>query len=121
MPWLGETFQDTVDVEVLAPVEVQRQHVGLARDVGRERVIEHSEEPALEIHRQPAVDADGVELDGHPDPAPLLLPAGGVAQPLRKEHVLAARQVPWPGAVDPNDSGEGGRPSKRRLQPPGAT
>lgn len=71
-------------------------------------------------HEREVAEMYGVAFDGHPDPAPLLLPAGGVAQPLRKEHVLAARQVPWPGAVDPNDSGEGGRPSKRRLRPPGA-
>lgn len=72
-------------------------------------------------HEREVAEMYGVAFDGHPDPAPLLLPPGGVAQPLRKEHVLAARQVPWPGAVDPADSGQGGRPSKRRLQPPGAS
>ena len=71
-------------------------------------------------HEREVAEMYGIAFDGHPDPAPLLLPAGGVARPLRKEHVLAARQVPWPGAVDPADSGEGGRPSKRRLRPPGA-
>lgn len=72
-------------------------------------------------HEREIAEMYGVAFDGHPDPAPLLLPSGGVARPLRKEHVLAARQVPWPGAVDPADSGEGGRPSKRRLLPPGAS
>lgn len=72
-------------------------------------------------HEREVHEMYGVDFDGHPDPAPLLLPPGGVATPLRKEHVLAARQVPWPGAVDPADSGAGGRPSKRRLLPPGAS
>jgi len=71
-------------------------------------------------HEREIAEMYGVVFDGHPDPAPLLLPAAGVARPLRKEQVLTARQVPWPGAVDPADSGEGGRPSRRRLQPPGA-
>ena len=72
-------------------------------------------------HEREIAEMYGVAFDGHPDPAPLLLPPGGVRQPLRKEHVLDARQVPWPGAVDPADTGEGGRPSKRRLLPPGAS
>ena len=72
-------------------------------------------------HEREIAEMYGVAFDGHPDPAPLLLPPGGVARPLRKEHVLDARQVPWPGAVDPADTGEGGRPSKRRLLPPGAS
>ena len=72
-------------------------------------------------HERSAAEMFGVAFDGHPDPRPLLLPAGGVATPLRKEHVLAARvDVPWPGAEDPAYSGEGGRPPRRRLQPPGA-
>ncbi|MCW2615406.1 MAG: hypothetical protein JWN08_2400 [Frankiales bacterium] len=78
-------------------------------------------------HERELAEMYGVAFDGHDDPAPLLLPPGGVVQggvmhPLRKEHVLAARvEQPWPGSVDPADSGEGGRPSKRRLLPPGAT
>ena len=72
-------------------------------------------------HEREIAEMYGLAFDGHPDPAPLLLPPGGVRQPLRKEHVLDARQVPWPGAVDPADTGEAGRPSKRRLLPPGAS
>ena len=72
-------------------------------------------------HEREIAEMYGVALDGHPDPAPLLLPPGGVRQPLRKEHVLDAREVSWPGSVDPADTGEGGRPSKRRLLPPGAS
>ena len=73
-------------------------------------------------HEREVAEMFGLAFDGHPGLAPLLLPAGGVARPLRKDHVLAARvDVPWPGAVDPADSGEGGRPSRRRLLPPGAS
>ena len=72
-------------------------------------------------HEREIAEMYGVAFDGHPDPERLLLPPGGVVRPLRKEHLLAARQVPWPGAVDPADSGEGGRPSKRRLLPPGTS
>ena len=72
-------------------------------------------------HEREITEMFGVAFDGHPDPAPLLLPSGGVVHPLRKEHVLASRtERDWPGAVDPADTGEGGRPSKRRLTPPGA-
>jgi len=73
-------------------------------------------------HEREIAEMFGLTVEGHPDLRPLLLPDSGVAHPLRKDHVLAARvQTPWPGAVDPADSGEGGRPSKRRLLPPGAT
>jgi NADH-quinone oxidoreductase subunit C len=71
-------------------------------------------------HERQAAEMFGVVFDGHPDPAPLLLPAGGVPHPLRKEHQLVARQMPWPGTVDPAYSGEGGRPPRRPLRPPGA-
>lgn len=72
-------------------------------------------------HERHGAEMFGVAFDGHPDPRPLLLPDGGVPTPLRKEHVLAARtDRPWPGAEDPAYSGEGGRPPRRRLQPPGA-
>ncbi len=71
-------------------------------------------------HERQAWEMFGVQVDGHPGLAPLLLPAGGVAQPLRKEHLLERRDDrPWPGSEDPAFSGEGGRPARRRLQPPG--
>jgi len=71
-------------------------------------------------HERQAAEMFGLVFDGHPDPAPLLLPAGGVRHPLRKEHRLASRDLPWPGSVDPAYSGEGGRPPRRPLRPPGA-
>ena len=73
-------------------------------------------------HERHAAEMFGVDFIGHPGLTPLLLPEGGVPTPLRKEHVLARRtDRPWPGAEDPAYSGEGGRPPRRRLQPPGAT
>ncbi len=70
-------------------------------------------------HEREAAEMLGIVFDGHPALVPLLLPeelAG--AYPLRKERVLAARQAPWPGAVDPAD--KPGRAASRRLQPPGS-
>ena len=72
-------------------------------------------------HERQGEEMFGVVFEGAPDRRPLLLPDGGVVHPLRKEHRLAARSaLPWPGAQDPAYSGEGGRPPRRRLQPPGA-
>jgi NADH-quinone oxidoreductase subunit C len=70
-------------------------------------------------HERETTEMLGIEFTGHPDMRPLLLPDGFAAHPLRKENVLAARvDAPWPGAVDPAE--RGGRPSRRRLLPPGA-
>jgi NADH-quinone oxidoreductase subunit C len=72
-------------------------------------------------HEREGEEMFGVVFEGAPDRRRLLLPEGGVAHPLRKEHVLAARtELPWPGAEDPAYRGEGGRPPRRRLVPPGA-
>lgn len=71
-------------------------------------------------HERQASEMFGLAFEGHPHPSPLLLPDGGVRHPLRKDHVLVARDAPWPGAVDPAYSGEGGRPPRRPLRPPGA-
>lgn len=72
-------------------------------------------------HERHAAEMFGVGFRGHPDLAPLLLAAGGLATPLRKDVVLARRtDRPWPGAQDPAHSGPGGRPPRRLLQPPGA-
>jgi NADH-quinone oxidoreductase subunit C len=65
-------------------------------------------------HEREAAEMFGIAFDGHPGLTPLLLPDGFAGHPLRKERVLAARQEPWPGAVDP--AGKAGR----RLQPPGS-
>jgi NADH-quinone oxidoreductase subunit C len=71
-------------------------------------------------HEREAAEMFGLVFDGHPAPAPLLLPDGFAGHPLRKERVLAARaELAWPGAVDPADRPD--RPaSRRRLLPPGA-
>ena len=64
-------------------------------------------------HEREAAEMFGLDFTGHPHLVPLLLPDGFTGHPLRKERVLAARQAPWPGGVDPT-----GKPS-RRLVPPG--
>ena len=61
----------------------------------------------------------GVVFDGHPAPAPLLLPEGFEGHPLRKDFPLAARAAQdWPGAREPGERAAPARPH-RRLVPPG--
>jgi NADH-quinone oxidoreductase subunit C len=61
----------------------------------------------------------GVVFDGHPGPAPLLLPEGFEGHPLRKDFPLAARATQdWPGAREPGERAAPDRP-RRRLAPPG--
>lgn len=68
-------------------------------------------------HERETAELFGVEFAGHPNPLPLLLPAGFAGYPLRKDSPLVARtQTPWPGASDPSD-GTAGRPGRRRLPP----
>lgn len=77
--------------------------------------------PGASWHERHAAEMFGLVFDGAADVRPLLLPPGGTPHPLRKEHVLPERvRLPWPGAQDPAGSGEGSRPARRRLQPPGA-
>lgn len=69
-------------------------------------------------HERETHEMFGVVFDGHPHPAPLLLPDGFEGHPLRKDFVLAARAAQqWPGAREP---GERDVPrTRRRLPPPG--
>jgi len=68
-------------------------------------------------HERETHEMFGVEFDGHPYPAPLLLPGGFEGHPLRKDFVLAARVAKeWPGAREP---GERDVPRARRRLPPG--
>lgn len=61
-----------------------------------------------------AAEAFGIEFLGGDD-RPLLLRNTSPVQPLRKEHVVAARVArPWPGAGEP-----GGLAGSRRTAPPG--
>lgn len=70
-------------------------------------------------HERETCEMFGVAFDGHPGPAPLLLPDGFQGHPLRKEFVLGARVAkPWPGAKEPGESGHGA-PGRRRVRPPG--
>jgi NADH-quinone oxidoreductase subunit C len=61
----------------------------------------------------------GVVFEGHPDPAPLLLPEGFEGHPLRKDFALTARvEKEWPGGKEPGEREASAR-SRRRLRPPG--
>lgn len=74
-------------------------------------------------HERETAEMFGITFDGHPNPAPLLLPDGFEGHPLRKEFVLASRVAkPWPGAKEPGESDhapKAGAPSRRRTLPPG--
>jgi NADH-quinone oxidoreductase subunit C len=66
-------------------------------------------------HERETHEMFGIDFDGHPDPAPLLLPDGFEGHPLRKDFVLAARVAKqWPGEKEP-----GGASARRRVRPPG--
>lgn len=70
-------------------------------------------------HERETAEMFGMVFDGHPDPAPLLLPDGFEGHPLRKDFVLAARVAkPWPGGKEPGDP-PGGAPARRHLRPSG--
>jgi len=67
-------------------------------------------------HERATAEMFGVVFEGHPSPAPLLLPDGFAGHPLRKDFVLASRVVrEWPGAVDP----AAGPPRRRGPTAPG--
>jgi len=67
-------------------------------------------------HERETHEMFGIDFDGHPGLAPLLLPDGFTGHPLRKDFVLAARVAKdWPGAKEPGESA----PSRRRLRPLG--
>ena len=56
--------------------------------------------PSAAWHERETAEMYGPQFAGHPDPRPLLLPAGA-QPPLRRDVALPARLGPWPGAVDP--------------------
>jgi NADH-quinone oxidoreductase subunit C len=69
-------------------------------------------------HERETREMFGIAFDGHPHPAPLLLPDGFEGHPLRKDFVLAARAArQWPGAKEPGDRDV--PRARRRLPPPG--
>ncbi|HEY9390065.1 MAG TPA: NADH-quinone oxidoreductase subunit C [Mycobacteriales bacterium] len=70
-------------------------------------------------HERETAEMFGVVFEGHPDPAPLLLPDGFEGHPLRKDFVLATRAArPWPGALEPGQ-GRASAPRRARNRPPG--
>ena len=76
-------------------------------------------------HERQLAEMFGVDVAGHPDLRPLLLPDGPIASagaPLRKDVLLAARvDRPWPGAKEPGESDADllTPRRRRRVQPPG--
>jgi NADH-quinone oxidoreductase subunit C len=71
-------------------------------------------------HERETHEMFGIEFDGHPGLAKLLLPDEFEGHPLRKEFVLAARVAKaWPGAKEPGESDSHRAPSRRRVTPPG--
>jgi NADH-quinone oxidoreductase subunit C len=76
--------------------------------------------PGAAWHERATAELFGISFDGH-ETAPLLLPAGFGAHPLRKDFALAARAAKrWPGAKEPGESdADLAVPRRRRLLPPG--
>lgn len=71
-------------------------------------------------HERETHEMFGIDVTGHGDLDPLLLPDGFEGHPLRKDFVLASRVArPWPGAKEPGESDETTAPSRRRTRPPG--
>lgn len=78
----------------------------------------HEVFPGAAWHERSLAEMFGIDVEGHPDLRPLLLPDGH-AHPLRKDVVLAARVArPWPGAPEPGES-TSDTPARRRQRPPG--
>ena len=71
-------------------------------------------------HERETHEMFGIDIAGHADLDPLLLPDGFVGHPLRKDFVLASRVAkPWPGAKEPGESDDAAAPGRRRTRPPG--
>ena len=72
--------------------------------------------PGAAWHERETHEMFGIDIAGHPDLAPLLLPDGFEGHPLRKDFVLASRVAKaWPGAKEP-----GAEHGKRApMRPPG--
>ncbi len=71
-------------------------------------------------HERETAEMYGVTFDGHPDPAPLLLPEEFEGHPLRKDFVLASRVVKaWPGMKEPGESDATASRGRRRIRAPG--
>jgi len=75
--------------------------------------------PGAAWHERETHEMFGVDFEGHPGLAPLLLPPEFEGHPLRKDFVLASRAAKdWPGAKEPGESEHA--PTKRqKMRPPG--
>jgi NADH:ubiquinone oxidoreductase subunit C len=71
-------------------------------------------------HERETAEMFGIVFVGHPGLDRLLLAAGFVGNPLRKDFVLAARATrPWPGAEAARGTAELRSGGRRRVAPPG--
>ena len=71
-------------------------------------------------HERETHEMFGIDVAGHPNLAPLLLPTEFEGHPLRKDFILASRVAkPWPGAKEPGESAADGPPRRAPLRPPG--
>jgi NADH-quinone oxidoreductase subunit C len=77
--------------------------------------------PGANWHERETAEMFGIDVTGHPNPLPLLLPPEFEGHPLRKEFVLASRVVKaWPGAKEPGgDAAGGGGRARQPARPLG--
>jgi NADH-quinone oxidoreductase subunit C len=117
--WLSAVDELTGFDVVLAVYSIERkQRARLRTRIGRADPRLGSLVPVFAgaaWHERETHEMFGIDFDGHPEPAPLLLPDGFEGHPLRKDFVLAARVAKrWPGEKEP-----GGASARRRVRPPG--
>jgi NADH-quinone oxidoreductase subunit C len=117
--WLSAVDElDRFDVVLSVFSVEQKRRIRMRTRIGREAPRLGSLVPVFAgaaWHERETHEMFGIDFDGHPAPAPLLLPDGFEGHPLRKDFVLAARVAKqWPGEKEP-----GGASARRRVRPPG--
>lgn len=113
---VGHSDEIRVIVRLLNPVTGEERRLEARTDRSEPRLPDLADlfGGAAFLQRQ-AHDFFGVEFEGG-DNRPLIHHGGGA--PMRKDVLLAERQsTPWPGALEPGESGAS--PSRRKLVPPG--
>ncbi|MBF9133847.1 NADH-quinone oxidoreductase subunit C [Plantactinospora sp. S1510] len=122
--WLSavDELADGFDVVVHLWSTTQRHGVLLRTRVPRDAATIPSVVdlfPGAGWHERETHEMFGIDFEGHPGLAPLLLPPEFEGHPLRKEFVLASRVAKaWPGAKEPGES-EAGTTRRQAMRPPG--